>query len=201
MDFFAQTYKQPNNEPRYSGHSTRYPPPRSTSREGAAQGYGCEANAHLRRASFGLESDIGPRHPLMLSHHHHQNPDHYGAGASFTKNPKKKNDNSIIPDTELATTTESVTVAPEDMDLSLSKTTPTITPRITRRASVSNPCLLHHTNSDGSGAVRAPVMPSTVSMSSPQRLDDVPQTESYGPLDDSRARPRRSFSLTIESTK
>ncbi|KAG0295127.1 hypothetical protein BGZ96_012514, partial [Linnemannia gamsii] len=34
-----------------------------------------------------------------------------------------------------------------------------------RRTSVSNPCLLHHTNTNGSGTVRPPIMPR--SMSSP----------------------------------
>ncbi|KAF9182170.1 hypothetical protein BGZ51_004885 [Haplosporangium sp. Z 767] len=200
MDFFAQTYKQPSSEPRHSKHSPLHSPSRSTSQEGAAQGYGCEANAHLRRASFGLESDIGPRHPFIFSHFHHQNRDHDGVGAFSVKNHNKKNGNDTIAETELASTVETIPAAPKGMDSSSSATSPLDTPRITRRASVSNPCLLHHTNSDGRGVVRAPVMPPAMSMSSPQLSESPPQAESFGPLDDSCAPRRRSFSLTIEST-
>ncbi|KAF9972619.1 hypothetical protein BGZ65_009708, partial [Modicella reniformis] len=57
MDFFAQTY---NNSQHPEGSRTVHSPlqsPRSV-HEGTCQGYGTEVNAHLRRASSGLESDV-----------------------------------------------------------------------------------------------------------------------------------------------
>ncbi|KAG0327635.1 hypothetical protein BGZ99_007216 [Dissophora globulifera] len=76
MDFFAQAYNRSESPPPLAKHSPVHSP-RSPS-EGACRGYGSESNAHLRRASSGLESDV-PRHSFphfqhgMFGHllHHH----------------------------------------------------------------------------------------------------------------------------------
>ncbi|KAF9349797.1 hypothetical protein BGX26_011960 [Mortierella sp. AD094] len=147
MDFFASAYNAESHNPPIQS-------PRSM-HEGAGQGYGCEANAHLRRASLGLESDI----PSSRSHHsqfsygqvHHKNYDSNDASTTLNKDTNKKGDGS-----HFALSASPTSSPPPNKS-------PTSVPSFQRRTSVSNPCLLHHTNTEGSGVVRPPVMPRSFS--------------------------------------
>ncbi|KAG0354234.1 hypothetical protein BC939DRAFT_475082 [Gamsiella multidivaricata] len=170
MDFFAQAY---DNGPKsenvlYSKDSPLHSP--KAPNEGVCQGYGSELNAHLRRASSGLESDVPRLQPGVLGHflhrHHHQNHEDIGrvsplpmsgvhlfGGHSYFSLAR-----TASPVQELPTKPESHSTAEGN------------SPRVllSRRTSVSNPCLLHHTNSNGDGVVRPPVMPRSVSSGSHQ---------------------------------
>ncbi|KAF9583037.1 hypothetical protein BGW38_010375 [Lunasporangiospora selenospora] len=163
MDFFAQAY---NRQPRAAS-----PLPTETSlashgryaSEGACQGYGTEANAHLRRASSGLES------PSVKNTHYGRAGDYFSF-TSTTAEPGNSPRSAMIaspPASRSSTTATSPTsMSPGGVQASSSPrwASPPATPQ--RRTSVSNPCLLHHTNSNGGGVVRAPVMPQ--SLGSPQ---------------------------------
>ncbi|KAG0045205.1 hypothetical protein BGZ83_009563 [Gryganskiella cystojenkinii] len=205
MDFFAQAYnrsKSPGNINTGSGakvsplHSPRTP----YVCEGVGQGYGCEANAHLRRASSGLECDIGPgpyafQHQGGLNHgygdHNHNQPSnalHHQQHHRQPSTPRQGRSSGGVASPAMKTThqaqnedsyfssavgSSSAFDARSPTQISLGTAlTPgspmTSTPH--RRTSVSNPCLLHHTNAHGGGAVRPPVMP--YSLSSPRLTDD-----------------------------
>ncbi|KAG0062045.1 hypothetical protein BGZ89_010975 [Linnemannia elongata] len=136
MDFFAKAYtEEPQSDPSLYMDSSKY----STRRTG--QGYGCESNSHLRRAS-------------SVSH------DAHAVGKDCTS--------------------------------------PT-SPSLHRRTSVSNPCLLHHTNTNGSGCVRPPIMPRTMSSSHADHGSAHPENHAS-----KQSRPEfghgRSFSAGHQST-
>jgi len=184
MDFFAQAYNRSESP---------LPQEPQLPHEGTCQGYGSESNAHLRRASSGLEMDV-PRHfpqiPVRfvahLLHHHH------GQGGPVTHDMKAA---SPIAAPTTTTTAPAVTsgvlpnlkdhdfsyfsvgrltggqeIHPHRTENNVEANTPPLgsplsTPALNRRASVSNPCLLNHVNSNGMGVVRPPAMPQSVSYS------------------------------------
>ncbi|KAF9284161.1 hypothetical protein BGZ68_004856 [Mortierella alpina] len=176
MDFFAQAY----NTDAPSGKDSPMHSPRPHG-EGAAQGYGCEANAHLRRASLGLEIDQRPRALFGYTTRHG------AAGSPSSKNTHQRSEHSNVM--------ASPSYANEDSSHNMrSSPSPSATPTFShsRRTSVSNPCLLHHTNSNGRGVVRPPIM--LQSYSSPQLLSGISQL--HGQNSSSRPQPqtRASFS-------
>ncbi|KAF8948647.1 hypothetical protein BGZ47_003581 [Haplosporangium gracile] len=150
MDFFAQAYSdEPQSDATQYKDSSKYSPHR------AGQGYGCESNSHLRRASSGLEADLGQKHFHGFSHHPAQ--DHNTVGSPSIKNNHQENErhNTFV-------NTGASVVSHDAYTVDVDSTTPSL-PSLNRRTSVSNPCLLHHTNSNGSGSVRPPIMPRTMS--------------------------------------
>ncbi|KAF8925866.1 hypothetical protein EDD21DRAFT_105787 [Dissophora ornata] len=187
MDFFAQAYSERSETPHAKDsplHSPRSP-------EGTCRGYGCEANAHLRRASIGLEADV-PRHPSyapppphgIVGHlfRHHDNTgraspvvekitETFHKGLDFGHFSFGRKHSPLQEHHEAATAATAATNAAQSNSASanlpvmspVGSRTAMPTPR--RRASVSNPCLLKHVNSDGSGAVRPPMMPQSLSSS------------------------------------
>ncbi|CAO3570128.1 unnamed protein product [Mortierella alpina] len=185
MDFFAQAYTTDTHSGRNSPlHSPRTP------REGAAQGYGCEANAHLRRASLGLEIDDRPR--AMFGYH----TCHGAATSPSSKNSHRGNEHSNV----MASSPH----GNEDSSHTMrSSPSPADTPTSShsRRTSVSNPCLLHHTNSNGRGVVRPPTM--LQSHSSPMLLSGISQLHGQDTASSSsRPQPqtRSSFSYGHQPT-
>ncbi|KAF9396356.1 hypothetical protein BGX21_009564 [Mortierella sp. AD011] len=186
MEFFASAYnnnKASHNLPKQSPQPTR---------ECAGQGYGCEANAHLRRASLGLESDItSPQsHHTQFSYGrvHHKN---YGNNGGNNKDSKKNGDKSYFSLSATPSGSPRTSPPPSPPPASSprnnsfrgrsprshspqsyspgdysprgnSPSSPVCMMPPLRRASVSNPCLLHHTNTEG-GGVRSPVMPRSFS--------------------------------------
>ncbi|KAG0315165.1 hypothetical protein BGZ97_008526 [Linnemannia gamsii] len=151
MDFFAHAY---STEPEADSAKSRDSSKNSTRRTG--QGYGCESNSHLRRASFGLEADLGQKHFYGFSHHPAQ--DHNAVGSPSIKNSHQGNERHKI-----SVNTGASVVSHDTNTVDLEDSTPLST-SLKRRTSVSNPCLLHHTNTNGSGSVRPPIMPRTMSM-------------------------------------
>ncbi|KAK5815324.1 hypothetical protein F5H01DRAFT_345520 [Linnemannia elongata] len=152
MDFFAKAYtEEPQPDPSLYMDSSKY----STRRTG--QGYGCESNSHLRRASSGLEADLGQKHFLGFSHH--PTHDHNTVGSPSIKNSHQGNERHNI-----SVRTGASIVSHDAHAVGKDCTSPT-SPSLHRRTSVSNPCLLHHTNTNGSGCVRPPIMPRTMSSS------------------------------------
>ncbi|KAF9112933.1 hypothetical protein BGX27_002560 [Mortierella sp. AM989] len=153
MDFFASAYiNESSNPPMNTPHSMQ---------ERAGQGYGRETNAHLRRASLGLESDItssnSHRSQFSYGQVHHKNYDSNDINSPSDKDTnKKESDGSYF----------SLSVSPTS---SPSTTSPTSAPSFQRRTSVSNPCLLHHTNTGDGGAVRSPTMPRSYSFNLKQQ--------------------------------
>ncbi|KAF9432647.1 hypothetical protein BGZ76_010515 [Entomortierella beljakovae] len=139
MDFFASSYSSGTHTP------TRARINRSGS-EHTAQGYGSETNAHLRRASSGLEIDIISPKDLRETF-------------SFEKVHKNYDNDDL----------HSKGKVPEDISLPQSEspkgTSPIGSPSYQRRTAVSNPCLLHHTNTSGGGTVQSPIMPRSFSFS------------------------------------
>ncbi|KAF8952835.1 hypothetical protein BGZ46_003363, partial [Entomortierella lignicola] len=146
MDFFASAYTSPSlnqpNQPHHHHHDQEKP----------CQGYGCEANAHLRRASLGLESDVtSPRsHQSQFSFGqiHHKN---YDSNDTFYNKDKNNDANNG---------------SKEGCYFMLHENTPSPPPKklpTSPKRAVSNPCLLHHTNSYGDGVVQTPVMPTSFS--------------------------------------
>ncbi|KAF9103734.1 hypothetical protein BGX29_002982 [Mortierella sp. GBA35] len=193
MDFFAQAY---SDEPLsdvadYSKDSSKY----STTQH-AGQGYGCESNSHLRRASSGLEADLGQKHFYGFSHY--PTHDYNAIGSPAVKNSHQGNERSPISVNTGAAVALSHDAKTVDVD---SATTTPISPSIVRRTSVSNPCLLHHTNSNGSGSVRPPTMPRTLS---PPRTEHTPSARGHESSVNSRNRPEpahgRSFSAIHQPT-
>ncbi|KAF9143657.1 hypothetical protein BGX30_015117 [Mortierella sp. GBA39] len=187
MDFFAQAYTdepqldaQHMDSSKYSTHCT-------------GQGYGCESNSHLRRASSGLEADLGQKHFHGFGFSHHPAQDHNAVGSPLAKNIHQGNERHNISVNVRATV-----VSHDANTVDVSSTTPTL-PSLHRRTSVSNPCLLHHTNSNGSGCVLPPVMPRT--MSSPHTGHDFAHPENQASKQD---RPQfdhdRSFSGVHQHT-
>ncbi|KAF9911169.1 hypothetical protein BX616_010653 [Lobosporangium transversale] len=186
MDFYAEAYgRDARSESPLPKNSSHFP------HEGVCQGYGSEANAHLRRASSGLEKDMG-RHLHGSGHgDSHSNTKNYeqyrssglpasgkgnegfyfSLGATPTERSHQSHqahhgtDPAKIPsaDTSANPTANMNPSANTDADV------PT-KPSYNRKTSVSNPCLLHHTNTNGSGTVRSPAMPR--SLSSSQFSDD-----------------------------
>ncbi|KAG0273426.1 hypothetical protein BGZ95_010754 [Linnemannia exigua] len=149
MDFFAQAYSaEPESDYTVSKDSSK----NSTRRTG--QGYGCESNSHLRRASSGLEADLGQKHFHGFSQHPAQ--DHNAVGSPSIKNSHQGNERSHMS----INTTAAASHEAKAVDVNCSSP---CSPSLNRRSSVSNPCLLHHTNTNGSGSVRPPIMPRTMS--------------------------------------
>ncbi|KAG0371953.1 hypothetical protein BGX24_000951 [Mortierella sp. AD032] len=186
MDFFAQAYSaEPDSDITVSKDSSKY------STRYAGQGYGCESNSHLRRASSGIEADLGQKHFHGFSHHAGQ--DHNAVGSPSIKNSHQGNERShmSISTTAAAASHEAKAV---DVDCSFP-----CSPSLNRRTSVSNPCLLHHTNSNGSGSVRPPVMPRT--LSSPHTSHGSAHLESQAsPRDRPESDHGRSFSTVHQPT-
>ncbi|GJJ78038.1 hypothetical protein EMPS_10397 [Entomortierella parvispora] len=177
MDFFAQAYTHPSGNDNTGGskvspaHSPRTSPYIC---EGAGQGYGCEANQHLRRASSGLECDVGLSTYLQNHNQHSHHPatskqDRGSIGSPAAKTTHQGQSKDLYVSTSPASSSYDVH--------SSSRTLPQ-SPALHRRTSVSNPCLLHHTNAQGGGVVRTPVMP--LSLSSPRIVEGGEQDESGG---------------------
>ncbi|KAF9130570.1 hypothetical protein BGW39_002926 [Mortierella sp. 14UC] len=188
MDFFAQAYTtEPESDSGLSKDSSKY----STRRTG--QGYGCETNSHLRRASSGIEADLGHKHLQGLSHHPAQ--DHNAVGSPPIKNSLQGNERAHISiNTSAAAVPHEAKAKAADV-----KCTSPSSPSFNRRTSVSNPCLLHHTNSNGSGSVRPPIMPR--SMSSPHTDQGSARFESHAsPKDRPESGHGRSFSAVHQPT-
>ena len=157
----------------------------------AGQGYGCESNSHLRRASSGLEADLGQKHFHGFSHHSAQ--DHNAVGSPLIKNSHQGNERHNI-----SVNTRATVVSHDAHAVDVDCTTPS-SPSLHRRTSVSNPCLLHHTNSNGSGSVRPPVMPRT--MSSPRTEHGFAHPENQGSKQDHpESGHGRSFSAVHQPT-
>ncbi|KAF9912632.1 hypothetical protein EC991_010058 [Linnemannia zychae] len=185
MDFFAQAYStEPESDSACSKDSSKY------SVRATGQGYGSESNSHLRRASSGIEADLGQKHFHGFSHHSTQ--DHNAVGAPAIKNSHQGNERSGI------SVNTGAAVSHEAKAVDVNCTTPS-SPSLNRRTSVSNPCLLHHTNSNGSGYVRPPIMPRT--MSSPHTDQGSARVESQtSPKDHPESGHGRTISAIHQPT-
>ncbi|KAF9917303.1 hypothetical protein FBU30_000804 [Linnemannia zychae] len=162
MDFFAQAF---NTESELDTSQLKDTSKYSTCRAG--QGYGCESNSHLRRASSGLEADLGPKHYYDITE---INQKYKVYDSPLVKNSLQRNE----PTHMSINTGADVTHNTNTIDDSNS-TSPT-SPMLRRRTSVSNPCLLHHTNTNGSGSVRSPVMPRSMTFPTLERSKDTPKS-------------------------
>ncbi|KAG9066309.1 hypothetical protein KI688_001532 [Linnemannia hyalina] len=185
MDFFAKAYTDEPQSIIQHKDSSKY------STHCAGQGYGCESNSHLRRASSGLEADLGQKHFHGFGFSHHPAQDHNAVGSPLIKNSHQGNErHNISVNTRAAVASHGANA------VDVGSTDPT-SPH--NRTSVSNPCLLHHTNSHGSGSVRPPIMPRT--MSSPHTDHDFAHPENQASKQD---RPQfghgRSFSAGNQPT-
>lgn len=216
MDFFAQAYSNEQGQPSDGRRPTQplySPHPRYEG--GTCQGYGSERNAHLRRASSGLEVGVPRVHQLSPSPlSGHNQPSHgsgYGYGYSTFAAHRKHHQNYdetqqpplSPPGPKVTIFSNTVHHGKTDPLFSLGKcgcpaesshepdhssvispgmdhgnkysdgssTHGTSRPVQRRRATVSNPCLLHHINTDGSGVVHPPFMPQSLSSPSTPRYE------------------------------
>ncbi|KAI1319280.1 hypothetical protein EDD11_004417 [Mortierella claussenii] len=178
MDFYAQAY---TTDSRAESPNFKHSPLQSprNQHEGVCQGYGSEANAHLRRASSGLESDMGHRLHSYSSYSSSSHPNTGGnKGCEHTGHAGNRSDYSspsLIKSTHQGSEHSYFSLGASSYashdphhridsgEASTAQTanSPLSSPSLHRKTSVSNPCLLHHTNSNGSGVVRPPVMPHT----------------------------------------
>ncbi|KAF9545874.1 hypothetical protein EC957_010378 [Mortierella hygrophila] len=187
MDFFAQSYSEEPQSDTQLMDSSKY------STHCTGQGYGCESNSHLRRASSGLEADLGQKHfhGFRLSHHPAQ--DYNAVGSPLIKNSHQGNERHNV-----SFNTRASVVSHEANAVDVGCTSPT-SPPLHNRTLVSNPCLLHHTNTNGSGSVRPPTMPRT--MSSPHTDHGFAHPENQASKQDhSQFGHGRSFSAVHQPT-
>ncbi|KAG0040034.1 hypothetical protein BGZ82_005684 [Podila clonocystis] len=187
MDFFAEAYTDKRtNSPQLHSHRTPH----------GGVGYGCETNAHLRRASSGLEAAYGhnPRGFLSSSS--------YSSSSSAWMNERQPKyvthqdaqgdvdhpkDKDLTPTNYTSAAQNATDRTPASHDASLHSGS--IRSPLYRRASLTSPCLMHHTSTGG--AVRPPLMPKSTSSGS---LLDSPRQE-----EDRHSHPR-FFSNTEPST-
>lgn len=158
MDFFAQAYtdKRPNSPTPQSPHTSQ-----------GGIGYGCEANAHLRRASSGLEAEYGhnPRASSYSSYSSsspawmNERPKYVTHDARGDVDHPKDKDKDSTP-ANYTSTAHNATDRTSSSDVHHGS----VRSPLYRRTSLTNPCLLHHTNAGG--AVQSPQMPKSASSSS-----------------------------------
>lgn len=182
MDFFAQAYTDKRA-------SSPKPQPPRTSQGGI--GYGCESNSHMRRASSGLEAEYGhnPRASSYSSCYSSSSPAWMNEGPKYVTHDARGDVDH--PNDKDSTPTNYTLAARNATDRTSSSDVHNGSVRspLYRRTSLTNPCLLHHTNAGGT--VRPPQMPKSASSSS---LLDSPRQEA-----DHHSHPR-FFSHTEPST-
>ncbi|KAF9321660.1 hypothetical protein BG003_000543 [Podila horticola] len=188
MDFFAEAY---------TAKRTDSPQAHTSRNQQGGVGYGCESNAHLRRASSGLEAEYG--HSSRDTSFSHSSYSSSSPAWIHERQPKyvthKDARGEVDHPTDRDSTPANYTLAahnatertPASPDASLHPGS--IRSPLYRRTSLTNPCLMHHTSTGG--AVRPPQMPKSASSGS---LLDSPRQEV-----DQHSHPR-FFSNTGPST-
>ncbi|KAG0022888.1 hypothetical protein BGZ81_008339 [Podila clonocystis] len=178
MDFFAEAYAQKrSNSPQPHSHPSPH----------GGVGYGCETNAHLRRASSGLEAAYGRNPRGFLS------PSSYSSNSSAWMNERQPKyvthqdaqgdvdhpkDKDFTPTNYTSAAHNTTDRSPASHNASLHSGS--IRSPLYRRASLTNPCLMHHTPMGG--AVQPPLMLKSASSGS---LLDSPRQE-----EDQHSHPR-----------
>ncbi|KAF9302122.1 hypothetical protein BGZ74_005768 [Mortierella antarctica] len=188
MDFFAEAYT--------NKRASSPKPPHPRTQQGGV-GYGCEANAHLRRVSIGLEAEYGQSNPRGYSPHSYCSYSSSSPAWMSERQPKyathqdargevdHPKDRDSTPTNYTSAAHNATDRRSDSPDTSPGSTRHTLY----RRASFTNPCLMHHTNTEG--AVRPPMMPKSANSGA---LLNTPRQET-----DHQSHPR-FFSHTDPST-
>ncbi|KAG0090633.1 hypothetical protein BGZ93_008533 [Podila epicladia] len=189
MDFFAEAY---------ANKRASSPKPHSSRNQQGGVGYGCEANAHLRRASIGLEDEYGQSNPRDFASSYcsysssspawmKERQPKYAARQGARGEVDHPNDRDSTPTNYTSAAHNATDRRPASPNTSLHPGS--IRHPLYRRTSLTNPCLMHHTSTGG--AVRPPMMPKSASTGF---LQDLPRQDV-----DHHSHPR-FFSNTDPST-